>query len=123
MLTNSKTQFWVATMVLVLLGLARFSFAAIESPIGDISLEQLIANIIKYALTLTAVIAVGYIVYGGFLYISAGGDSKQIEAGKTAVIGAVVGIIIIGLAYAIVEFVINAMGGGGGGAGGGGLNG
>jgi hypothetical protein len=48
------------------------------------------------------------------LYITAAGDPKQIEAGKTAIVGAVIGIIVIGLAFAIVEFVVRAMGGGSG---------
>lgn len=87
--------------------------AGIENPIDAQSLEQLIGNIIRYALGLTAVVAVGFIVYGGFLYITAAGDETQIKAGKQAIIGAVIGIVVIGLAYAIVEFVVKAMGGGG----------
>jgi hypothetical protein len=68
-------------------------------------------------LGLTAVVAVGFIVYGGFLYITAAGDDAQIKKGKEALIGAIIGIIVIGLAYAIVEFVLSAVGVGGGGGG------
>lgn len=96
----------------------------ITNPLGDTKdIETVIADIVKGALGLTAVLAVGFIVYGGFLYISAAGDETQIKKGKEAIIGAVIGIIVIGLAYAIVQFVIGAVGGGGGGAGsGGGVN-
>ena len=102
-------------LVVAFLGLARLSFAAgVDNPLKGVdSLETLITNIIKYALGLTAVLAVGFIVYGGFLYISSQGEPKQLEAGKQAIIGAVIGIVVIGLAYAIVEFVVNAMGAGG----------
>lgn len=91
------------------------------------NLTGIIANVIKVALGLVGVLALAYIVYGGFLYISAAGDAKQIDKAKTVIIYAVIGIIVIGISYALVQFVIGAIGGGsGGGAGGGtggGLNG
>lgn len=117
MLTKNKIILGAQMLMLSGLGFAQLAMAeGIKPPIEVDSLEELIANIVKYALTLTAVLAVAYIVYGGFLYISAAGDETQIKAGKQAIIGAVIGIIVIGLAYAIVEFVISAMEGGGGGA-------
>jgi type IV secretion system pilin len=77
-----------------------------------------IAVLVKWILGLVAVVAVAFVVYGGFLYITAGGNDDQIKQGKQAVVGAVVGIIVVGLAYAIVEFVARALGASGGGAGG-----
>jgi hypothetical protein len=94
----------------------------IKNPLGDTEdLQTVIASIVKGALGLTAVVAVGFIVYGGFLYITAAGDDAQIKKGKEALVGAIIGIIVIGLAYAIVAFVIGAMGAGGGGTSGSGL--
>lgn len=78
-------------------------------------LEGIIANIIKKALTLVGTLALAFLVYGGFLYITAAGDTQQIEKGKKVIIYAIIGIIVIGLAYALVEFVIGAFGGGSGG--------
>lgn len=89
----------------------------IKNPISFDSLEALIANIVKAALGLTAVLAVGFIVYGGFLYITAAGDDSQIKKGKEALKGAIIGIIVIGLAYALVAFVIGAVGADGGASG------
>jgi len=105
--------------------IARLVLAAgdggITNPLGSNKLETIIANIVKGALGLTAVIAVGFIVYGGFLYITAAGDESQIKKGKEALVGAVIGIIVIGLAYSLVAFVIGAMGTGGGGTSGSGV--
>ena len=81
------------------------------------SLESMIANIVKTGLTLVGVIALAILVYGGFLYITAAGDSKQVDKAKTVIIYAVIGIIVIGLAYSLVAFVIGAFGGSGGGSG------
>jgi len=119
MLTKNKLVLGVQMLLVSGMGFAQLSFAqGIQSPIKAESLEVLIADIVKWALGLTAVLAVAFIVYGGFLYISAAGDESQLKAGKQAIIGAVIGIIVIGLAYAIVQFVVNAMGGGGGANGG-----
>jgi len=77
------------------------------------SLESMIANIVKTALTLVGAIALAMLVYGGFLYVTAAGDESQIKKAKTVIIYAIIGIIVIGLAYSLVAFVIGAFSGGG----------
>lgn len=115
--TKNKMVLGIRMLAFAILGFAQVALAeSVQSPIKAETLEDLIKNIIVWALGLTAVVAVGYVVYGGFLYITAGGDSKQLEAGKQAIIGAVIGIVVIGLAYAIVQAVVTAMGGGGSGS-------
>ncbi len=57
----------------------------------------------NYALGFVGVIAVAFIVYGGFLNITAGGDEDQASRGRKIIVQAVVGIIIILSAYAIVN--------------------
>lgn len=76
---------------------------------GD--LPGMIATIIKYALGLVGAIALAMIVYGGFLYITAAGDQKQIEKAKIVIIYAVIGIVVIGVSYALVQFVVGAFNG------------
>lgn len=75
-----------------------FNFAT-----GD--LEAIIKNILGWVLVLAAMIAVIYLVYGGILYITAGGDAEKATKGRTALINAIIGIIIIVLAFTILQFV------------------
>jgi cytochrome bd-type quinol oxidase subunit 2 len=88
---------------------------------GDIGLKgglvDLIAGLIRLFLGLVAVLALAFIVYGGFLYITSQGDEAQAERAKKVLTYAVIGIIVIGLAYAVVSFVITFFirGGSGGG--------
>ncbi len=70
-------------------------------------LPVLIAQVVRAALTLVAVIALGFIVYGGFRYIISRGDEREVEDAKKTITYAIIGIIAIGLAFAIVSFVIN----------------
>ncbi len=89
--------------------------AGITNPINCNEIGACLANVIKYVLGIAGILALAGIVWGGFLYITAGGNQDRIESGKNAVFYSVVGLIVIGLAFAIVSFVFQALGGGNGG--------
>ncbi|TSC71941.1 MAG: conserved membrane protein of unknown function [Parcubacteria group bacterium Gr01-1014_38] len=76
-------------------------------------LPQLILNIVNVALLLAAVVALVFLVYGGFRYISSRGEERDVEAAKNTITYAVIGLVLIGIAAAIVNFVIDAVLGGG----------
>lgn len=73
------------------------------------SLPAMIVAVVNYSLVLVAALALAMIVYGGFLYITAHGESQQVEKAKTVIIYAVIGIVVIGLAAALVNFVVGAV--------------
>lgn len=73
-------------------------------------LQAAIFSIIQTVLVLVGVLALGFLVWGGFNYITARGDEQQIGNAKTMITAAIVGILIIGLAYAIVVFTFQAVG-------------
>jgi len=75
------------------------------------NLTTVIRNVLSWVLMLGGALAVIYLVYGGILYITAGGDAEKATKGRTAITNAIIGIIIIALAYVIVQFVGNAIGG------------
>jgi hypothetical protein len=56
--------------------------------------------------TLGALIAVIIIIVGGFNYVTSGGDSNKTATARSAIVGAIVGLVIIALAETIVIFVI-----------------
>lgn len=76
---------------------------------GD--LAQVILRIINYVLAIVGVIALAYLVYGGFMYITSAGNEDKVEAAKTIIVNAVIGVVVIGVAAAIVNFVIRGVGG------------
>lgn len=51
-------------------------------------------------------VAVIMIIYGGFRYITSGGDSGNVGNAKNTLIYAIVGLIIVALAQIIVQFVL-----------------
>ena len=71
---------------------------------GD--LEIIIYNIIQYILSFLGVAAILVIIYGGYLWMTAGGSEEKINKAKKIVTQAVIGLVVIILAYAISLFVI-----------------
>lgn len=126
-----KTIVFVASILL--LSLLVFPVAAQIGPVtgsdfglpggggnGATEAQQFIQSIINVALTFVGLIALGFLIYGGFQYITAAGDEGKAESAKKTILYAIIGLIVIGLAAAVVNFVIEGFGGSGGqGAGGG----
>jgi len=78
---------------------------------GDQSTTNQLGKLAEQAVTLfsfiVGAIAVIMIIYGGFRYITSGGDSNSVGAAKNTLIYAIVGLIIVALAQIIVRFVLN----------------
>ncbi|MCX6807624.1 MAG: hypothetical protein NTZ80_02365 [Patescibacteria group bacterium] len=77
---------------------------------GNVSLIDAIVGWTNFALGFVAVVAIGFIVYGGFLYMTAAGDEDGTKKGTNIIIQAIIGIIIIISAYAIVNTFIKGKG-------------
>ncbi len=67
-----------------------------------------IQNVINVLLFIIGVISVIMIIIGGIKYVLSNGDSSQIKSAKDTIMYAVIGLVIALLAYAIVNFVVNA---------------
>lgn len=98
--------FWLFPVISLAAGLGLDAAKDVGGLKGD--LVGMIANVIEYALGLVGVLALAMIVYGGFLYVTAAGDEKQITKGKTVLIYSIIGIIVIGVAYSLVSFILGA---------------
>lgn len=71
------------------------------------SLPELIQFVINIILSVTALIALLFLIIGGFWYITSAGNEETAEKGKNTVINAIIGLVIIALSYVIVRVVIN----------------
>jgi len=76
---------------------------------GNTGIFTQITNTILAAVGLIAVIM---LIFGGLRYIISGGDQKKVTDAKNTILYAIVGLIISLLAYAIVDFVLDALSGG-----------
>ena len=84
-----------------------FSIESIGTQIGlgETDLKQTVLNIIRLILGLMTLVAVVLVIYGGFVWLTAAGNEENIEKAKKIISAAVIGLIIILLAWAVVIFV------------------
>ena len=69
------------------------------------SVNDLIVTVINVLLGVAFLIAVFFLVIGGFRYIMSAGNEEQAEKGKKTIVNALIGIVIIILSYVIVQVV------------------
>lgn len=77
------------------------------NPHGSVSLNSIIKTIINVLSWVVGVVAVIMIIYGGFRFVTAGGDSNNVSAARSTVLYAVVGLVVAASAQVIVHFVLN----------------
>lgn len=96
---------------LIFLLISSNAFAAESVPLfdyGDGSLVNVINNITNWVLGFAGALAVLFVIYGGLLFITSAGNEKRVDAAKKTLTYAVLGIIVIVLAYFIVKLIINS---------------
>lgn len=73
------------------------------------ALPIMIGKFIRIALGLLGIIFVILMVYAGFTWMTAAGDTKKVETAQGTIKRAIMGVIIVILAYAITSFVLNSL--------------
>ena len=73
------------------------------------SLYGLIGGIINVVLGFLGIILVMLLLYAGFNWMTAAGDSAKVDTAQDTIKRAVIGIIIVVSAYGIAKFVIGAL--------------
>ena len=74
---------------------------------GD--LTQTVSNLVGILLGVVGAVGVGYFVFGAYQCLTASGAPHQMERGKTAMLTALVGIVLAMVAFGVVELVIDAV--------------
>lgn len=67
-------------------------------------------NVLNIVLLVAGVVAVFYLIFSGFQYLTAGGNAEKTKGARTGIINAVIGIIIILAAFFIVRLAVGAGG-------------
>lgn len=83
------------------------SFESFSFP-GDIG--KVLLAVFEILIRLSAIVAVGYVIYGGFKYILSRGEPDKLAAARTTIINALVGIVIAISATVIVNLIARSLG-------------
>lgn len=72
-------------------------------------LGTMFASIARSALSLLGMVFVGLTIYGGFLWMTAGGSKEKVQKARDTLTQAIIGIAIVLLTRGIAEFVIQTI--------------
>ncbi len=80
---------------------------------GDYQLSDFVLvalTVAKMILAVSGAMAVLAFVWGGFMFVFSAGNKERVEKGKTSLIGGVIGLAIVLLAYTAVDFFLKSLG-------------
>ena len=69
------------------------------------TISDFVEKIIPVITGIAGAIAIIYLIYSGILYLNAAGNPDAAKKGQQGIINAIIGIIVIALAYVIVNAV------------------
>ncbi|HNQ45167.1 MAG TPA: pilin [bacterium] len=73
------------------------------------SVLPIVANIVNIVYGLIGVIFFILIIYGGILWMTAGGKDEQVKKAQNIIQRSAIGLFIVVLAYAITYFILNVV--------------
>ncbi len=89
-----------------------FAQAVVGCPTGsfaflcNLQIGQAVGAAISFIFVIVALAALGYLIWGGFKWLTSGGDAKQVEAARNHIIAAVIGLIIVFLSFLVMNIVL-----------------
>lgn len=66
-------------------------------------------NFVKWTLGLLGLVAVIFIIIGGYMYMTAGGNEEKVDKAKQYIKNALIGLVIVLLSWAIAYFTFNTI--------------
>ncbi|MBD3311352.1 MAG: hypothetical protein GF349_02545 [Candidatus Magasanikbacteria bacterium] len=80
-----------------------------EDPTGTVNVTQILGNVVSTALGVLGSVALVVFVYGGFVWLTSGGNEERVSKGLKAMLWAAVGIFIVFASYAILSLIISTI--------------
>ena len=77
--------------------------------LGEADLEESVIKMIQWLLGLMGLMGVIMVIYGGFMWMTAGGSEEKISKAKKIISAAIIGMVVVMLAWAIVSFSMNTL--------------
>jgi hypothetical protein len=118
---NILIKIAVGTMAVAAVALPAIAFAQSGSGVdlglnyataiglGTTDVRTTVSNVIRAFMGLLGIVAVIIILLGGFKWMTAAGNEEKVSEAKKLIISGIIGLVIIMMAYAIAQFVVQAI--------------
>ncbi len=106
----------IVTGIGATLAFATPAFAQVNlCPTGDNGFARLcgfnvtdtLPAILTFILIVAIIIALFYLIWGGIKWVMSGGDKGNVETARNQIIAAIIGLIVIFLAWFVINLVLN----------------
>jgi Type IV secretion system pilin len=73
-------------------------------------LGPLVGSLLQFIFVIAVLVALFFLVYGGFRWLVSGGDKTQVAAAREHIVAAIIGLVIIFLSYFILSLLLGFFG-------------
>lgn len=88
----------------------KFDYSGMTNPLQTINPSEVVGRVIKAVLAIIGSIFLIMIIYGGFTWMTAMGNDTKVASGRNILVWAIIGIIVIFLAWMLVAVVFESLG-------------
>lgn len=72
-------------------------------------IPSIVGKVIQIGLSLLGILFFLLVLYAGFIWMKARGNTEEVEKAKAIIEGAIIGLVIVSAAYAITSFVFTSI--------------
>jgi hypothetical protein len=70
----------------------------------DMNPQEIVVMIINYSLFFIGALALIFVIWGGIQYVTSGGDAEKTTKARNTLLYAIIGVVVVVLAYGIVNW-------------------
>jgi len=75
-----------------------------------VDITIVIARLIRTFISILGIVAVVFILYGGWLWMTSKGEPEKLRKAQQTIINAIIGLVLVLSSFAIAQFVLNSLG-------------
>ena len=76
----------------------------------DLSIGKVVGFVVTIAFVIAILVALFFLIWGGIKWITSGGDKGGVESARNQIVAAVIGLVIVFLAFFILNLVLQLFG-------------
>jgi hypothetical protein len=78
-----------------------------DTSTGTQKIQDIVTTVVNIFSVVVGIVAVIMVIWGGFKYITSGGDQGNVTSAKQTIMYAIIGLVIVALAQFLVQFVLD----------------
>ena len=72
----------------------------------DIAIGDLVGTAVSFIFFIAIIAALFYLVWGGFKWLTSGGDKTAVQAAREHIVAAIIGLILIFVSYLVLDLLL-----------------